>query len=270
MILNGSIARFRTPASRGRLPRLGFTLVEILIAVAILAGILAAIYSSWMAVLRATQTAQRAAADVQRSRLAVRCLEEALTSVQMFPLNAPLYAFVADTTEEHPALSFVARLPESFPRSGHFNGKSMRRVEFTVEPDEQGVPTLMLRQIPLLFETDPQETENPLRLARNVRLFYLEFWGPNAEEWEDEWLSTNQLPRLVRFSLAMAPDGEQTVNRQDVVSRVVLLPLTSESEQVAGMVLPQNQPRAVPRNVPQTAAPQQPTLSRPGTRGRGR
>jgi hypothetical protein len=76
----------------------------------------------------------------------------------------------------------------------------------------------------LLFEPDVDETENPLVLARNIAMFHLEFWGPNSREWESEWPLTNQLPRLVRFSMAAAPPGATRVDAEDVVSRVAVLP----------------------------------------------
>ena len=221
-----------------RPPRAAFTLVEIMLALAIFAGVLAAIYSSWTAILRSSQTAQAAAAEVQRQRLAVRSLEEALASAQMFPYNARHYAFIADTSEQFGFLSFVSRLPEAYPRGGRFGDLPVRRVEFSVEPDAAGVPTLLLRQTPYLFEPDRDELENPLRLARNVVMFHLEFWGPNSREWEEEWLVTNQLPRLLRFTLAAAPEGSRTVNREDVISRVVVLPVSSTVGGVSGLAPP--------------------------------
>jgi prepilin-type N-terminal cleavage/methylation domain-containing protein len=223
----------RRPSS-GR--RSAFTLLEIMLALAIFSGVLAAIYSIWTTILRSSRIAQTAAAEVQRQRLAVRALEEALASAQMFGHNAHHYAFVADTSEEFGFLSFVARLPEAYPRGGHFGDLPVRRVEFSVEPDSTGARSLLLRQNPYLFVNDRDERENPLYLARNVVMFHLEFWGPQSKEWEEEWTLTNQLPRLVRFSLATAPEGRRTVNREDVLSRVVVLPVATAGVGAAGAV----------------------------------
>jgi hypothetical protein len=199
-------------------------LVEVLLAMIIFAGVLAAIYASWTAILRATDAVRNAAAETQRSRIGIRALEEGLASAQFFVPNAGHYAFLADTTSEHASLSFVAHLPASFPRSGRFGDQRVRRLTFTVEPDESGQSSLMLRQTPVLFESDVDEVENPLVLARNVVLFHLEFWGLNSREWEPEWPLTNQLPRLIRFSMASAPPGASRVDIEDVMSRVVVVP----------------------------------------------
>lgn len=229
---------FRRPARSPGARVAAFTLIEILLAVAILAGVLAAIYSSWMAILRASQTTQRAAAEVQRSRLAVRTLEEALTCAQM-SVDAPAYfTFLADRPDEFSRVSFVARLPESYPRSGKFHRQPMRRVEFAVEPDDAGVPTLVLRQTPFLFESDPDELQKPLRLARNVLMFEVNFRGFQTPEWETEWANTNQLPHQVRFTLVTAPEGRDKANREDAISRVVVLPLGTSLAMTRGAVQP--------------------------------
>src|SRR5438128_1577215 len=53
-----------------------FTLIEIMIAITILALVITAIYSSWTAILRASKAGLDAAASVQRARIAVRTLED--------------------------------------------------------------------------------------------------------------------------------------------------------------------------------------------------
>jgi len=202
-----------------------FTLLELMLAIVIFSGVVAAIYSTWTAILRGSQSALSAAAEAQRRRIAVTTLEEALASVQMFPANPHHYAFLADTEGENAALSLVARLPQSYPRAGRFGDLLVRRLWFQVEPDATGVNALVLRQRPLLALQDVDEEENPLVLARNVALFHLEFWGPRSREWEPEWLSSNQLPRLVRFSLAFEEPGRHGVDPASVVTRVVDLPI---------------------------------------------
>src|SRR5438309_9196636 len=97
-----------------------FTLVEIMIAVAVFAAVMIAIYSSWSSILRGSRIGLEAAAEAQRSRVAVRALENSLVSLEMFQANIRHYYFFADTSGDFASLSFVARLPQSFPRSGDF------------------------------------------------------------------------------------------------------------------------------------------------------
>ena len=210
-------------AGRGRSPTSAFTLVEIMLALAIFTGVVAAIYSCWNSLLRSSQVSLAAAEEAQRKRMAIRCLEDVLLSAQMFNQNARDYAFLADTASDDPSLSLVAHLPESFPRSGRFQDLPVRRVTFSLDPDPTGGKVLLMRQNPLLFEPNPDEEDNPLILARNVRAFLVEFWGPTSREWEPEWLSTNLLPRLVRFSIGFGSPGVK-LQEEDIVSRVIALP----------------------------------------------
>ena len=59
--------------------------------------ILAAIYSSWTAILRGSKTGLDAAASAQRARVAIRVLEDSLGSVQSFAANLPYYSLMLRT-----------------------------------------------------------------------------------------------------------------------------------------------------------------------------
>src|SRR5262245_22078276 len=200
-----------------------FTLVEIMIAVTTFAGIMIATYSSWSAILRGSRIGQEAAAEAQRSRVAVRALENSLMSLQMFLANIRYDYFSADTSGDFATLSFVAHLSKSFPRSGDFGDQVLRRLTFTVEPGTNSDNVLLLRQDPILFQTSEEEEKNPLVLARNVKEFTLEFWGPRSKDWEPEWLYTNQLPKLIRFTLGFGRPNQRVLQPEDVVTRVVSL-----------------------------------------------
>src|SRR3989442_12456133 len=200
-----------------------FTLVEIMIAVAIFAAVMIAIYASWSAILRGSRIGQEAAAEAQRSRVAVRALENSLMSLQMFVANIKYDYFSADTSGDFATLSFVAHLAKSFPRSGDFGDQVVRRLAFTVEPGTNSENVLVLRQNPILFDPSIDEEENPLVLGRNVRVFTLEFWGPRSRDWEPEWLYTNQLPNLIRFTLGFGQPNQKILKPEEVVTRVVTL-----------------------------------------------
>jgi type II secretion system protein J len=197
-------------------------LIEILIAIGIFSMVLAAIYSTWTAILRATKVGQDAAAAVQRARIAGRTIEETLGSVQSFSLNMSYYAFLAQNGSE-PSLSFVSRLSPSFPRSGKFAGLDVRRVTFSLEGAPDGGKQLVLRQNALLMEMDKDEKNYPLVLAKNVKEFKTEFWDNRLQDWIDEWKQTNQLPVLVKVSLSLA-DSKFTAQVRQSVTRIVSLP----------------------------------------------
>ena len=174
--------------------RYAFTLVEILISIGIFGMIMVAIYASWFAIMRGTRVGLAAAAEVQRTRVALHALEESLGSAVMYADNPVYYSFFADTSGDLAFLSFVARLPESFPGSGLFPGQPLRRVTFEVDKERN----LILSQSALL---DISEKPYSIRLAPKTRVFAVEFYNPRRNEWLPEWIATNQLPTLVRVAI---------------------------------------------------------------------
>jgi prepilin-type N-terminal cleavage/methylation domain-containing protein len=206
--------------------RSAFTLVEIMIAIGIFSMVLAAIYSSWTAILRASKTGLEAAASAQRARITIRVLEDSLGSAQSFAANLPYYYFVAENGSE-PTLSFVAHLSQSFPRSGKFGDMEMRRLTFTVESAPDGGRQLVLRQNPLVMELDTDEKEHPIVLAKNVKGFEMQFFDTNKNppDWVDEWKEqkTNQLPKLVMITLRLA-DNPHSSQITEEITRIINLP----------------------------------------------
>lgn len=201
---------------------LGFTLVEILMAMAIFGLVLTAIYATWTLILRSKSIGEAATAQVQRERIAVRVMEEALGSARSFAADVEHYGFVAENGEDG-AISFVAKLPASFPRSGRFGDFDVRRVTFSIESGRNfGERELVLRQNPILMDVDEDEKNHPLVLAKGVRDMNFQFWDLRARDWVDDWDQTNQLPRLVKVTLRFGTSP--SAQTRDEVTRIVALP----------------------------------------------
>ena len=67
-----------------RLEMPAFTLVEIMVAIAVFMMVLAAVYSSWMALMRSTTVAESVAAQAQRQRITLRTIEDSLMASSRF------------------------------------------------------------------------------------------------------------------------------------------------------------------------------------------
>lgn len=196
---------WRSPSNRSPGTR-AFTLLEVMLALGILMMVLGVIYSTWMAILRSKQAADKAALHAQRSRIALRALQDALEGVQVYQRNQPYYSFIADTSGDFAFLSLASRLPASFPGSGFFGDQTLRRVTFAAEPGTNNRPQLVMRQYPLLLATNAVNEDYPIVLAKDLTDFLLEFWDNRRGEWLPEWTYTNQLPPVVRFLVGV---GEQ-------------------------------------------------------------
>jgi type II secretion system protein J len=194
-----------------------FTLLEIMLALGLFALVAIGIYSSLMAIVKGSQVGLTAAAKVQRSRVAMRTIETALTCARSFDANSKYYWFVGENGSDA-TLSFVAKLPESFPRSGKFGGFDTRRVTFTLEPGLNSNKQLVLRQAPLLMDLKDlkDEMEHPVVLAKDVKTFGLEFWDGKSSDWIDEWDQTNRIPVRVRVTLQLIGDDAARTVRETV------------------------------------------------------
>lgn len=215
--------RMRQPTAGPR----GFTLIEILMAMAIFALVLTAIYACWTLILKSKKIGMEASAQLQRERVAIRTIDEALSCVRSFQADLQHYAFLAENGST-PALSFVARLPESFPRSGRFGDFDIRRVSISLESGSDGQRQLALRQTPVLMEMDRDEEEHPLVLATGVDKMEFEFWDQRKNDWVDEWTQTNQLPKMIKLSLEFVRRDPNhpysTPTSREEVSRIIQLP----------------------------------------------
>ena len=192
-----------------------FTLIEIMVAIAIFMLLVTALYATWVLILKSSVIAQEAAAQVQRERIAIRTIEDSLTCIQSFQASMQYYAFTVENGDK-PSLSYVARVPDVFPRNGRFGDFNLRRLNFTVEPaaaaagGSDAENDLVLRQYPMLMDMDPDEQATPLKLAKNVKSFTVECWDTNKLEWADEWDDTNSIPPMIRVKLTLGGNTTDT------------------------------------------------------------
>jgi type II secretion system protein J len=211
----------------------GFTLVEILLALAIFTMLTAALYSTWVLVMRATTVGRGKAAQLQRERIAMQTLEDSLTFIQSHQASIDYYLFELQNGEQ-PLLRFTAYLPNDFPRSGEFLNSTpggvpmdyhLRQLTYSLQADDAGQgKDLVLRQNPMLMDMSSMEQNTPLILARNVSAFQVECWDTNTMQWDTEWDATNIIPPLVRVTLAF---GDASFGVSHVITRLISFPSTT-------------------------------------------
>jgi len=223
--------RVLRPANPHHAPRTthaAFTIIEIMISIMIFGMVLTAIYSTWLAILHGKKAGEIAAAELQRSRIAIRALEDAFLCAVMYTENSRHYSFIAESAGDMAGVSMVSRLPASFPGVGRYGDQCVRRVNFFTQAGKDGAQELVMSQAPMLADTNsPSGAPYSLVLARDVSLFTLEFWDMRINDWVVEWINTNQLPRMVRISLGLGKVSGGTSMPHDMVSRVVALPSIS-------------------------------------------
>jgi prepilin-type N-terminal cleavage/methylation domain-containing protein len=218
----------------GTFRRLGFTLLELMLSIGIFALVLTAIYATWIAILRGSQAGLKAAAEVQRARIAMRTLEDAFNSTEMFVANMNYYLFIADTSGDMAAVSLAARLPAGFPGVGRYGDQIVRRVSFYTQPGKDGMSELVMTQAPILLATNSGYEAYTLTLARDVTLFKMAFFDLQKNEWLEEWKYTNRLPVLVQFALGLGKTGNDASKPYSLVTSLVALPSVAVQPDVQG------------------------------------
>ena len=114
-----------------------FTLVETIVAVAILSLVLTSVYGVFFSVLNTTKKGAEAAVQVQRQRIALKTIEDALSGLVYYEQNQSIYGFMANTEDyDYPSISFVSRVPPDFLGNKDFGSERLRRITFQVEDDE--------------------------------------------------------------------------------------------------------------------------------------
>lgn len=201
----------------------GFTLIEIMMAFAIFGLLIASIYACWSLILKSTKIGQEAAARVQRERMAMRTIKEALGCVMSFQADPQNYAFLAEN-DNNGFLSFAARLPEMYPRSSRpaWLGFDVRRVSFSIENGaEFSQRQLVLRQTPLLKDMHPDEKDFPFVVAKDVNKMEFEFWDQKKADWIDEWTRTNELPKMIKIKLEFVRRTPNQPHAQALTEEVI-------------------------------------------------
>lgn len=186
----------------------GFTLIEVLLATALLAGGLALAFVTVRSAMAISQRGETMAADNERMRavqgLLRRQLEQALRSpIEPFdPAREPLFLI-----GQAQRLRFVSELPGYLGRGGAY----VHDLQVVPDGDGDGDGDGVRLQLGLVMVQDGvQLPETPARapeqLAAGLRRVTLRYRGRDATtgelgEWLDEWEDTRRLPLLVALQV---------------------------------------------------------------------
>ena len=218
-----------------------FTLVEAIVAMGILSLVLVMVYQTFYSVLQTTKIGADATEQVQRERIVLKTIEDALSGVVYYEQNQEHYAFVADTLDfNYPSISFVSRVPPDFLGSKEFGAQSLRRVEFVVEdaPVEVDVEVngktireirderaLVMYQTPILLPIDATELEEPKRwvLGPGLDTFMVMFWSTINSEWLPDWEETNSVPTRLKIEIAFKLNDGSAAQLADLHKREIVI-----------------------------------------------
>lgn len=218
--------------------RAGFTLIEVLIALAVMVVIATIAWSTLSSTLEARDLLEQQGRIDREARIALgriaRQLEVAYLTANTTAINTYRTVFVGQDDDTTDRLWF-ATLAHRRTAAGT---RQCDQAEITLwteaDPDHPGQLVLLERESHRIDQY-PDKGGDILPLARGVSRFDLRYLDPTTDEWRDDWDSTGpetsgRLPRAVEIVLTLLgpdpDDADQTVEHPFV--RTVALQMASE------------------------------------------
>ena len=178
----------------------GFTLLELMIGLALLGLIMTLIFAGLQLGIRSWDEAEAAGERSNRIRLVQALLARELAAVYPYRWKNSVDMDLAFSGAGD-KLRFVSSTP---PRAGQ---GGLNLVSLLVAQSSQGVRLLMRRQIPAREQRDFDDLEgaDSVVLLEGLEGAAFAFFGSDTPagrpSWRDRWEDTQRLPRLVRVSL---------------------------------------------------------------------
>lgn len=217
--------------NRSRTSRCGLTLVELLLAVSILAVVTVL---TWMAFAGVTDAWKRGMVLGSRLERADFIMEELVDGLRSAYCISPDQGFVlgVDEGSKGDQISWVKKgVALTGSRYGYKD--SPHRVVFSIEDTDSGPAAAV--KFWLVEEEQREEFDRDeipwIVLSRDVETFECEVQDPatrNADsqdevKWVHEWKNTNSIPEVVKLKLVLQPLAENETPLE--VQRIVRLPL---------------------------------------------
>jgi general secretion pathway protein J len=239
-IFRGSARRLRFPAQRG------FTLLEVLLALTLVAMIAAIVASSLQIVILTWEKGDQRLESIERTRHLLEFIEDDIRGA--FPYVAPFdvpgtgTANVGAFFGDHERINFISTTPllsADLPSTG------LREVSYWVAPGKG----LMLREAPLLYtdlySEDRGSTLPVAPIVRDVKFEYLyvahsRVTGELESSWEESWGSVEEISSATGIHAMMSFTDERVRSYAlRYLPAAVRVTMTIDTEDADGHTAPQ-------------------------------
>lgn len=209
----------------------GFTLMEVVVAMSIIAMLGALVWGSFSPLQTAKEIVEEEADRYHGLRLAMdritRDLSMAYLSdrydVKRFR-ERPTH-FVSDDSGDDDTLRFTTLSHERLYEDAKEGDAAIVEYSIGRHPDRRDVSVLLRREKTVIDE-NPEDEGREVILAEGIEGIDFKFWDVRKEEWVNEWDTEdvefkNHLPQRVQVNL-YAPDDTGKVRRYTTQARIVL------------------------------------------------
>lgn len=210
----------------------GFTLMELMISIGILALIAGLAYGSFQPIWLAKREVEEQSARYHAIRLAMnrmaRDVSMAFLSDRYDHKNhrERLTQFVGKHMGNKDSLRFAAFSHERLTTDARESDQAVVEYRIDRDPEEKGAEAL-IRRVKTVLDGEPEDGGTETALVSDVSGLKFEYWDPRKDEWATDWDTSDraygdQLPQRVRITLtAKGDDGKE---RKYTTQAMVFLP----------------------------------------------
>ena len=175
----------------------GFTLVEVLVAIALLATIGAMVFGSLMMTTRSMDAAREYSASEQTVRRILRVMADEVSLSK----HSDSFPWVGKngTQDGQPADTLAFLTLNDGVGTSTMKETEMIRVVYTREGDR----LVRFTRRNLYSLTD--ESLNQVELANRVKAFNIRYYDAQGLVWTDEWLATGKIPKALLLEVTLQP-----------------------------------------------------------------
>jgi general secretion pathway protein J len=223
----------------------GFTLLEVLISIAILAAITALLFGAFSALKRSKDGLTRMQDRQREARLAMARMTRELQSAYLsahLPINQALMIqktiFRGETGTPADRVDFTAFANMRLEKDSHVSDQCEISYYASPNPDGSGT-TDLVRRVDSSIDLEPTKGGKVEVLATDIDLFDLQYLDSQTAQWQERWDTTqatgqiDRLPLQVRITLVLnggarsgAARSRSTIRLVTKVGLNILQPLT--------------------------------------------
>ena len=208
-----------------------FTLLEIVLAITILAMVATAVYATWSAGLAGWKRSATVTENLQRERVVMEMLTELTQSAVFFVSKDSLYELQGTReAQSGDRISFVTASDLLLPQTEVMAG-AMRRVAISMGRDTHGRPFLGITNTTALQAEKAPELVTHI-LSADVCGFAVRYRDPRSVSWVDEWGESTLIPSAVEYTVAFGSNDGRTP--PVVVTRTIELSTARYAMALAG------------------------------------
>jgi general secretion pathway protein J len=198
-----------------------FTLLEVMLAITILALVMTSVYATWNAGLSGWRRTTNVGDALQRQRIVMDTLSGLCSSIYYTNSDIDVYVIIGERSHGADSVSFITSSDVLLPPS-EFTIAGMRRVTLSLERDRDGHLFLAIaNEIALKSDNSPEPVKNVL--SADVSGFTIRYRDPRDDGWKEEWKEKTLIPSALEFTIAFGETGGRTP--PIVMTRTVELPL---------------------------------------------